>query len=432
MPTGLRSAGRADGRVTRAWIVLAVTVTPGFAVGGGLPFVPVFQAELSADDGGVADLLGWSVAMDDGIVVAGAPGHDPGGVIDAGSVVVFRSSGLAWAEEARLVSPDVADSDEFGFSVAIDGDTLAVGARYAGQAGGWPGPGAAYVFERRAGAWVATAKLVPPIGAIDDMFGFAVALDGDVLAVGAIGAEFAAERDAGAVFVYRRADGAWAPEATLRPQAPLEDALFGRALAIEGDRLVVGAPRQDVGPRADAGAVYVFERDAAGWRNSAVLSSSDAENGDAFGITVGLSGDTIATGAALKTVGGHEWAGAAYVFDRGALGWTEAARLASPVPTDIALFGFAIALAGNDLIVGAPAFPVVADVGLAVGEVDAFARVASAWTGGLRLVPPASSYGGLFGWCVAMRPGEAVVGAIGRDDGAGSAVVFGIHRTVVP
>ncbi len=391
------------------------------------PFVPLFQGELTAADGDALDYLGWSVALDGDVVVAGAPGDDPGGVHLAGSVVTFRRMGLVWREGPRIAAPDGERWDGFGRSVGIDGGTLAVGALHAGGAGGQPGTGAVYVFEERGGEWRVTAKLVPPNGTSDDEFGFAVALDGSTLAVGAPRTRGSTGAREGAVFVYRESGGEWRAEAVLRPSDTPGDGTFGHSISLAGDRLAVGAPKHDPGGLADAGVVYVLERDGTAWAERARLHASDGAAGDFFGVSVALDGDTIAIGAPLKAIADREYAGEAYVFERTPEGWHEAARMTAPAPGTISLFGFSIGLSGGDLVVGAPLL-LVEGVVVGLGEVDAFTRVAGAWLGGVRLVPPVPDYGQFFGLSLAIHDGEVVGGAPVRAQEAGAAYVFGLPR----
>jgi hypothetical protein len=216
--------------------------------------------------------------------------------------------------------------DGFGSSVALDGDTLAVGApderSAATGVGGDQGDdtaaeaGAVYVFTRTSGVWGQQAYLKASNTDAFDRFGSALALDGDRVAVGAPGEASATgapsndtEPEAGAVYLFERSGGAWAQEAYLKSAETGDDDVFGSALALRGDALVVGAPGEDsaaigVGGDAtddtagDAGAVWLFLRDDAGdWNLEAYLKASNAGADDRFGSAVAIGAESLAVGA---------------------------------------------------------------------------------------------------------------------------------------
>lgn len=197
-----------------------------------------------------SDDFGTSVSMQGGTLVVGAPGdaHPPTPGLDAGSVYVYVRGGSSWALQAKLRADDVGPGMFFGQAVAIDGDTLAIGA---------PGVRAAYVFRRTGTTWTQEARLVPCDGDGGRGFGRSVALVGERLAVGAPGTTASGES---AVYVYARADGMWAD---LQKGVPSTDMFFRfgeeRGVAIDdGQNVLVGSGRADVGAATDAGAVMRF------------------------------------------------------------------------------------------------------------------------------------------------------------------------------
>jgi hypothetical protein len=276
----------------------------------------------------------------------------------SGAVYVFRRQGTTWTQDAYIKASNAERSDLFGTSVALSGDTLAVGA--AAEASGARGvnadpadntalnAGAAYVFRRSGGKWAQDAYLKASNAEAGDQFGATLALSGDLLVVGAapeassargVNADQADNRfaGAGAVYVFRRDRTAWQQEAYLKASNTGLGDGFGAALALSGSTLVVGAFSEDSagrGPFADqsdnkgdlAGAAYVFDRGQdAVWRQAAYLKAPNAQAGDFFGLSVAISGDTVFAAApqedsAATGVGGDQnnegaaFSGAAYVF----------------------------------------------------------------------------------------------------------------------
>ena len=201
---------------------------------------PAFQElELLALDGAAGDMLGMSVAHSSGVTIAGAPGRTVGGNANQGGALVFWHSGEL-EQQVALTASDGAAGDGFGYGVAIDGDTAVVGAPGA-EVDGLFNLGAVYVFERSGDVWVQQAKLTPSDGQEKDGFGIAIALDGDTLVVGAMAV------DGGAVYVFTRTGGAWSQQAKLTASDGQDGDALGYSVGISGDTVVSGAPGHDVG-----------------------------------------------------------------------------------------------------------------------------------------------------------------------------------------
>jgi len=264
----------------------------------------------------------------------------------------FQATGV-WNESAKLVSGDGEDGDLFG-RCALSGTTLLVGACCDTNENG-AGAGAAYVFERalgERGAWIEVAKLTASDGEAGDAFGHSVGISGSTAVVGAW-LEAGASSSEGAAYVFDGVSGAEVAKLT----APVPELVghFGDAVAISGDTIVVGASRIDAQGVKDAGAAYVFERDAGGpdaWGLVAELTSGAPEIYGEFGEFVAIGGDVIAVSSRREGA----WAGAAYVFERdagGANAWGLVAELAPAELTAGAQFGSSLATDGHRLAVGA-------------------------------------------------------------------------------
>lgn len=258
------------------------------------------DAVVTPNDARPFDLFGVSVDLDGDAMVVGAWGVSALGNL-AGSAYVFRRSGGIWVQEAKLFASDAAAGDRFGVSVAIDNNWLVVGAN-----GDSAFHGAAYVFERVGAAWIERGKLAPSGSAGAAQFGRRVAIEADTVAVGAT----EENSSAGAVYVFRRSAAVWALEAELGASDAATAHRFGSGIALNGQLLAVGAHQF----RAGAGAAYVFERDGALWSERDRLVAADGALRDAFGFSVGIDGFQLAVGAPLADAGGVD-SGATYVFD---------------------------------------------------------------------------------------------------------------------
>lgn len=236
-----------------------------------------------------------------GDTIAVHSGFYDGPITGPGTVFLYeRDLGgpEAWGEAALLQPADGAPGDQFGEALALHGDTLVVGSR-SSELGVLAG--AAYVYERDLGgpgAWSFVTKLLASDGETADRFGTAVAIHGDTIVVGALGAG----GNTGAAYVFERDLGgpdAWGEVALLPGPGSQQDALFGTAVSIEAAVLIVGAPGHHNVNGQNAGAVFVHERDSGGlgtWGESSVALASSGQSGDGLGYQVSLSGDTLAAG----------------------------------------------------------------------------------------------------------------------------------------
>ncbi len=272
------------------------------------------DGHLAIDENDPEGHFGEAVAVSGLTALAGAPGDNDNGFFAGAAYVFERSGDGVWAQSAKLLAADGDGNDEFGYAVDIDGDVAVVGAHWDDDAG--LSAGSAYVFERDAGgAWVQTAKLLGHDTDSLDQFGSAVAVWGGTIVVGAFGSR-AAPDVGGAVYVFdRSSQGGWTQRAQLFPEPPVDVGYFGHSVAIEGDRLVVGASA-DHRECSGCGAVYVFERGAEGaWSQVARLRANDASEDDRLGYSVALAGSTVVAGAPQPFTGSTVGTGKAYVFD---------------------------------------------------------------------------------------------------------------------
>jgi len=305
----------------------------------------VEEAKLTAA-GDAASVGGFGAALDlDGeALLVGAP-RDRARGFESGAAYVFVRVGGVWQEQSRLVASDTAARDLFGWSVALDGGVAAIGAFLHDSAG--EDAGGAHVFERVGTSWFERAKVVPAGAAAGDHFGIAVALDGGLLVAGAPG-----HGRAGAAYGFRRDGRAWVEEGALVPDFERPARSFGSAVALSEGRLAVG-DRDDSGAETRTGAAYVFVRRGTAWSQEAVVRPGLADNDDVFGGSIDLDGGRLVVGSMLGDAALRD-AGAAYVYARRGTTWGRLATSMASDATRNVLFGAAVAVDGGRVVVGAP------------------------------------------------------------------------------
>ena len=312
------------------------------------------QAQLIASDGAANDRFGESVAISGDTVVVGAPNGDVGVNPNQGSAYVFVRSGTTWTQQAKLNASDGAADDDFGsLGIAISGDTVAVGA-WRHNVGANVDQGSAYVFVRSGTTWIQQGQLTASDGGAGDEFGRSVAISGDTVAVGAVRHNVGANNDQGSAYVFVRSGTTWTQQAQLAASDGAALDHLGSSVAISGDTVVVGAELNDVGANGDQGSAYIFGRSGTTWTQQAQLTASDGAVSDLFGFSVAISGDTVVVGAPSDPVLlGNP--GSAYVFVRSGIGWTERQKLTASDGAASDAFGTSVGISGDTVVVGAVA-----------------------------------------------------------------------------
>jgi hypothetical protein len=395
------------------------------------PFIQ--KAKLTASDGTSFDTFGISVAVSGDTIAVGSLF---GGGDDNGAAYVFVRPAGGWANATETARLTASDRSNFGFSIAIGGDTVVVGR---------PGlaPEAAYVFVKPAAGWAGvlteTAKLIASDATTDDFFGETMAINGDTIVVGAAGRDIGGNLAQGAAYVFVEPGGGWAGTLTENAKLTSSDGatgdLFSWDVGLEGDTVVLGAPGNS--STSAGGASYVFLEPSGGWKGTlsenAKLTSSDGADLDAFGQSVAVSGDTIFVGAHGDDVGAVNEQGSVYAFVKPASGWagalTENAKLTASDGAAEDFFGASIAANGDTLLVGAPGDPDSFLVGgNKAGKAYVFVKPGNGWAGALtetqKLTASDGVVGDNFGNAVALTDDTVVVGAPGDEQSRGSVYVF--------
>lgn len=277
---------------------------------------------------------------------------------NSGAAYMFELENDKWVEKQLLKAERPGEGDMFGASVALSGDLLVIGApRYnlmLFKVVPPNGPGTAFVFRREGGVWKQEAQLAPSAGAGADMFGAHVAIQGETVLVGAP-YDSAGGSHAGAVYSFARDNGSWSQTQKVLPNNPVAESSLGLSIAIEGDVFVTGA-LQDSSVADAAGSAYVFTRSAGMWSEQERLQAPSPKALATFGMTVAMNqGRILVTAPGLDLRQRQTPAGEAYLFELDAASGKRSvtARVRAATPHSIDLFGGSAALTSAAIIVGA-------------------------------------------------------------------------------
>ena len=342
-------------------LILAVSpLLPGalFAPQGS-PAQPWVQQQklFSADPG--PEQFAIDLALWGDTILVGESRDSPPGLLNQGAVHVYVHDGATWSHQAKL-TPSDANEKDFGNAAALEGDTalIGTGALVAGVGD------AAYVFQRSGSSWSEQVRLQPhdaPPTFIK--FGEDVGLAGDFAVIGAPDDAPTGGFPTGSVYVFQRSGTTWSIHSKLFPADASTSLEFGRSVAISGTTILVGDPF-DSQFGSVAGAMFVFDLVGGTWVHSARITSPDGQPGNRLGQVLALAGDTAVAGLPLDDLDPGEpggWAGqgglgSVYIFERdlgGAGNWGEARRLSRYDAKDTSMFGSAVSLTEDRLLIGA-------------------------------------------------------------------------------
>ena len=384
-------------------------------------------ATLTASDGAASDNFGDSISLSGDTLAVGVPFDQIGTKLNQGSVRVFVRSGSSWVLQATLTASDGAAEDYFGWSVSLSGDTLAIGVPL-DDILTVPNRGSVRVFVRNGTTWTQQQSLSGV--SADDQFGSAVALSGETLAVGAPLDDVGANLDQGSASVYTRSGTSWTLQQTLTASDGAAGDYFGWSVSLAGNTLAIGVPADRVGTVEGQGSVRIFGRNGTSWTAQQTLTASDGAANDDFGQAVALQGDTLAVGVASDDIGANADQGSVRMFARSGSVWTAQQTLTALDGAANDFFGNALALDGTMLAVGAYGD----DIGTKAnqGSTRIFAWSGTAWSAQATLTPADGATGDFFGWSVAMSNGTLAAAASADDVGTivnqGSVRVFGVHQ----
>ncbi len=375
----------------------------------------------------------------------------------AGAVYIYRRAANGqWQQTQKLVPFDREAEAFFGYRLAMSGPYLVVGAYKEDQDASAGNPltnaGAAYVYRRDAnGTYQFEQKIVASDRAAGDYFGFSVAIDGTTIVVGAPTQDYDAsganlKGNAGAVYVFEKQGNTWVQTQKLVTSDRQVNDWLGKSVAIHGNYIVAGAPFQDydvsgANSVTSAGALYVFQKTGNTWVQIQKLVANNREMGDYLGDWVAISGHSIAAGAPNHDLDASNTnsvtnAGAVFIFDKQGGGWVQSQKIVANDRQINDYFGFSFDLENNTLVVGANRHDYDTAGGNFIAQAGAayfFEKTPTGWVFTHKVVSPQRNTNGYFGRGVAMSGIYAVIGADGEAESsnpyAGHAYIFRSCRT---
>ena len=291
--------------------------------------------------------FGQSMALDGDTLVVGAYAEDLApDIVNGGAAYVFERRDGTWLQQAKLVAADAASGDDFSFRVAIADDTIIVTARWDTHSGLYRA-GSAYAFVRSGSTWTQQQKIYPADPQFRGRFGQSVKLADDEALISASKREL----EYGSVYAFQRQDGLWTQQQKWFAPDRERYAEFGARLALDGDSLLVSAPEDNVLGLSNSGAAYLYTRQAGSWAHRQKLAASDPAREAWFGRSVALWRPLAVVGAA--SLRAPERPGAAYVFAEQGSEWVEVQKLTPGDATSGDWFGQSAVVDGRSLLVGA-------------------------------------------------------------------------------
>lgn len=297
----------------------------------------------------------------------------------SGAVYIFERENGEWQQQTYLKPSNTSGTAAFGLALALDNDTLVVGAYKESSGGSGVNPttngeldrsGAAYVFVRNNGQWEEQAFIKAEDPQELYQYGFSAAIFGDTMVIGAPGwglagpaADGFVVNHEGAAYIYTRTNGVWSFHSKVTAPFPLGGDRFGQSVIMDEDTIIIGAPGEDSdaqglnGDQDDdnaesAGAVYIYQKVADEWTLQTFLKSSNNREFDYFGYKLALEGDLlVVTSQGDESNDEPENSGAVYIFSKSA-GWNEVAKIKPNNPTEGLYFGECVAINGNFMVVG--------------------------------------------------------------------------------
>lgn len=367
------------------------------------------ETKLNAPDAFLNQQFGRSVAIDGDTAVIGAPTTTVGGD-GVGSAYVYVRTASGWQLQQKLTAPGVTMQTLFGLSVDVDGNTIVVGAPFDDNAG--PSSGAAYVFERSNNVWSIKQKLTGSENSTSDVFGLSVAIDGNTIVCGALGNTSSADPQVGTAYVFNLTSNQWVETQKLNASDPSPQNGFGVTVAIDGNTIIVGA----TGHANFSGAVYVFSFVGSSWVEQEILTANNPAPKVVFGYKLGLSGETIVVASQGFAGNGRDLVfSAAYIFRRTPSGWHQQKKITTGdvevmgVNEIMGRFDLNIAVSGDTVVVGSQNDPTLAYFS---GSVYVYRRNGeSNWNLDQQIFPSDAARDDLFGSALAIDGSTLVVGS---------------------
>jgi len=380
----------------------------------------------------------------------------------AGAAYIFKKEGNVWTQQQKIVAPQRGDSDFFGASVAISGDYVIVGAfqedEDANEENTISGAGSAYIFKRDGGNWALQQKIAAPVRGISDFFGYTVAIDGDYVVVGAYQEDEDINEEntlnqAGSAYIFRRDGDNWIQQQKIVSSDRAAFDNFGKSVAVDGEYIVVTATAEDEDANGEntlsnAGSAYIFKKDGSSWVQQQKIVASDRNAADGFGKSVAIDGENIV----VTAVGEDEdengenslnGAGSAYIFKRSGDVWAQQQKIVASDRDTSDSFGYSVSIDGNYIVVGAN----LEDDDINgentlnnAGSAYIFKRSGDTWTQQQKITASDRGENDNFGFYVAVYGNYVLIGAYNESEDengentvttAGSAYIFQLDCSYV-
>ena len=323
-------------------------------------------------------------------------------------------------QQAQLTGADATAGDVFGYAVALDGDVAVVGAPFK-TIGATIHQGAAYIFTRSGAVWSQQAELTPPDGAVEDYFGKSVTIDGSTAIIGAPSKTVNGHAMQGAAYVYTRSGTFWSQQAVFTAGDGVAYDGFASALALEDDLAIVGVPGRYEDGHYGQGVAYVFTRSDDAWSLRTKLTATGGAANDRFGTSLAMDGNSLLVGAPGRRVDLKEGQGAVFAFIGSGASWVQQAELTAADGEVADSFGQSVALDSDTALIGA--YDRAVGDRAWQGAAYVFTRTASTWSQQAELTAADGAMRDYFGRSVSLEGDTALVGAQGHL-GQGAAYVF--------
>lgn len=390
--------------------------------------IPVNTA--NAFEGMADDAYGAAIAISGNTVAVGAPDRDDIGA-NSGAVYIYVNDSGTWTLEQKLIAKDGSTNDNFGFSLALEGNRLLIGSRRGG-AGGAPQSGAVYIYERSGKVWTRTKKLDPANTGVEDFFGYAVALYQDYALVGAPQVDNAGAKT-GSAFLYQYNGTDWVQLKQFIPATGTANDFYGAAVALLPPTgafsvtALVAAWDDEQSPGEDDGAVYAYvnpdPNNGQPWGLQAKLVASDQMPGDTFGFALSAAGQRAYISAPFRS-DTCAYSGAVYVFNRHSGVWCEEAIITPYDKNAGQFFGYSVAGLKDTVAIGSAYDD---DGGDYSGSAYVYGYKDANWDPQLKFVPDPTAAQQFVGFSIAIDGDKVATGALGDTTNnipSGSAYVF--------
>jgi hypothetical protein len=325
--------------------------------------------------------------------------------------ILFSSSDASLPPIER-VADDGAIADDFGTSVSISGDYAVVGSPQ-DDVGANVNQGSAYVFFRNGSTWIQQAKLVASDGDVSDFFGSSVAISGDYIIVGAPRDNNLLVVDQGSAYIFVRNGASWSQQDHVFASGGAASDLFGSSVAISGNYAIVGAPADDVNGNAAQGSAYLFLRSGNSWSQQDQVIHPTGAITDRFGQCVSIDGDYAVVGAPDDDISGNSDCGSVHVFLRDGTNWSHQITLTPFIGNALERFGASVSIYGEWVAVGVPDYGSGATE--EVGAAYYFRRTGTTWSLGAFIssssIDSERQPGDVFGTSISISGDYMVIGA---------------------